>query len=329
MRPTFSIIFFTVISGAGYGLLMIVGFGIAIGSFVSIDRFPAGDIVLPFPPARLALAGTLSLGAVFSAAGLLASLAHLGKPQRAWRALSQWRTSWLSREGVAALLTFLPIAAILVLLFSHQGASVPQLPLRLCGLLLVLCCTATVVCTANIYASLKPIRAWNDPLVPVIYLSFAVYSGCLWLTSLATLGLPDPYWTSLVLPNALLIAPGCAWLKWIYWRSIVGQPGNAGAGAATGLDRLGSVRSFEQPHTEENYLTHEMGFVLARKHSRTLRAFALWSILLAPISWLPLAWLGGGSIAWLSLALGLLGVFVERWLFFAEARHAVMAYYGR
>lgn len=329
MRPTFSIIFFTVVSGAGYGLLMIVGFGIAIGSFVSLDRFPMGDIALQFPPARLALAGTLLLGAILSATGLLASLAHLGKPQRAWRALSQWRTSWLSREGVAVLLTFLPIVIIFVLLFWHKGTSVPPLPLRLCGLLLVLCCATTVVCTANIYASLKPIRAWNDPLVPVIYLSFAVYSGCLWLVALATLGLPDPYWTSLVLPNALLIAPGCAWLKRNYWLSNAKQSSSIGPGTATGLDRLGTVRSFEQPHTEENYLTHEMGFVLARKHSRTLRAFAFWSILLAPISTLLLAWLGGGFFAWPGLALGLLGVFVERWLFFAEAKHTVMAYYGR
>jgi len=329
MRPTFSIIFVTVISGAGYGLLMTVGLGIAIGSFVSLDRFIACGVALQLPPARLALAETLLLGAILSATGLLASLAHLGKPQRAWRALSQWRTSWLSREGVAALLTFVPIVIICALLFSHGRTPIPQFLLRLCGLLLVVGCTTTVVCTANIYASLKPIRAWNDPLVPVIYLLFAVYSGCLWLVALASLGLPDPYWTSLALPNALLIAPGCAWLKRNYWRSIARQPSSVGPGVATGLDRLGSVRSFEQPHTEENYLTHEMGFVLARRHSRKLRAFAFWSILLAPISSLLLAWLGGGFFAWPGLVLGLLGVFVERWLFFAEARHAVMAYYGR
>ena len=34
------------------------------------------------------------------AGGLLASFFHLGRPERAWRAASQWRTSWLSREVI-------------------------------------------------------------------------------------------------------------------------------------------------------------------------------------------------------------------------------------
>ena len=54
-------------------------------------------------------------------------------------------------------------------------------------------------------------------------------------------------------------------LKILYWRDIDRMP-PVSAGAATGLETLGTVRSFEQPHTEENYLTREMGFVLARKH---------------------------------------------------------------
>jgi DMSO reductase anchor subunit len=89
------------------------------------------------------------------------------------------------------------------------------------------------------------------------------------------------------------------------------------------------VRSFEQPHTEENYLTHEMGFVLARKHSRRLRAIATVLIVGAPFAIWPLSVVLGDFASWLVVALGMLGVFVERWLFFAEARHAVVAYYGR
>ena len=45
---------------------------------------------------------------VLITAGLLSSTAHLGRPERAWRAFSQWRTSWLSREGVAAVFTYVP-----------------------------------------------------------------------------------------------------------------------------------------------------------------------------------------------------------------------------
>jgi DMSO reductase anchor subunit len=98
------------------------------------------------------------------------------------------------------------------------------------------------------------------------------------------------------------------------------------------LEGLGDVRSFEAPHTEENYLTHEMGFVLARKHSAKLRAIALIAGFIAP-ALLALLCLVAPALRvaaiWLALLLGFAGVFVERWLFFAEAKHAVMAYYAR
>src|ERR1700746_2338146 len=93
MHPAFSVILFTTTSGAGYGLLVLLGVF-------------AGTGLLPENPwfgfASLALA----LG--MATAGLLASTFHLGPPERAWRAFSQWRSSWLSREGVAAVATFLP-----------------------------------------------------------------------------------------------------------------------------------------------------------------------------------------------------------------------------
>ena len=120
-------------------------------------------------------------------------------------------------------------------------------------------------------------------------------------------------------------------LKHFYWRDIDDAP-RSGAGRATGLEALGEVRAFEAPHTEENYLTHEMGFVLARRHARKLRLVALVGAFIAPalLALFALAFpIAYAPAAWLALALGLLGVFVERWLFFAEARHAVIAYYGR
>jgi DMSO reductase anchor subunit len=32
--------------------------------------------------------------------GLASSFLHLGRPERAWRAATMWRTSWLSREVI-------------------------------------------------------------------------------------------------------------------------------------------------------------------------------------------------------------------------------------
>src|SRR3546814_10763657 len=88
---------------------------------------------------------------------LLSSTLHLGRPERAWRALSQWRSSWLSREGVAAIVTFLPVglfALCWVVAETNGGAAAAV------GLLASLCCAVTVACTAMISASLKTIRAW-------------------------------------------------------------------------------------------------------------------------------------------------------------------------
>jgi len=92
----------------------------------------------------------------------------------------------------------------------------------------------------------------------------------------------------------------------------------------------------EEPHSEENYLTNEMGFVLARKHARRLRAISLALLGLAPLALVPLlVWTPAATTQATASAVSLLiaacilaGVFVERWLFFAEAKHVVMLYYG-
>jgi len=335
MRPTFSIIAFTVLSGTGYGLLFLCGLALAVG--FPLDSYHASsfdDFHFGHPPVsaividpHIPFFTLLAIGALLAAAGLLCSLGHLGQPQRAWRALTQWRSSWLSREGIFAIATFIPLSAsaYLLLTTSHAVSS------RVAGLALASCSFATVFCTARIYSSLKPVGAWHQPHVLPTYLLLGLYGAMLWSTAIAFVpalaGLRDPA-QLLWLAHAVLVAPACALLKRAYWRRIdASSPPSAGR--ATGLDVLGTVRAFEAPQTEENYLTHEMGFVLARRHARKLRAIVFWLILLVPLGMLPAAWLIGWLSAWISLALGLLALFVERWLFFAEAKHAVMAYYQR
>src|SRR5690606_27175396 len=97
----------------------------------------------------------------------------LGNPQRAWRAFSQWRSSWLSREGVLAVATFVPlgISAALALFQSRYSPTA--------GLLGALGAAATVYCTAMIYASLKAVQGWNTPLTPACYLLFSAAGGSL------------------------------------------------------------------------------------------------------------------------------------------------------
>lgn len=317
MRPTFSIICFTVLSGIGYGAWFLIGLGVAVGPLCSA---PGARCAIPFD----SFAGWPVAFACVSV-GLLCSLGHLGKPARAWRALSQWRSSWLSREGVFALVTFVPALALIVL--SHANGLA-----RLSGALLALGSLATVYCTANIYASLKPVRAWRDRHVMPAYLLLGLYGGSLLLHAAATLsGSPWRPERFVLLSGTIVLAAICGWVKQGYWRSIDAQP-PVTPGRATGLEALGAVRAFEAPHTEENYLLHEMGFVLARKHARKLRAIALVAAFLVPAAFAALALAlpaASTAAACIACASGIAGLVVERWLFFAEAKHAVTAYYQR
>lgn len=309
MHPALSIIVFTSLSGAGYGLVFLLGLGGAFG-LLPADRW--------FGAAGLALSLALS------SAGLLSSLLHLGHPERAWRALSQWRSSWLSREGVASLLTFLPILVL------AWGWVVEQAVWPAAGLLAALGAAGTVFCTAMIYASLKPIRQWRQPLVPPLYLLFALGTGAALLVALLSLWGAVPAWAAALAGLALF---GTWGLKLLYWRRIDQGAPLATAESATGLGFLGKVRMLEPPHTEENYLLREMGYRLARKHAAKLRRIAFLAGFLLPLTCLLPILLGDGwweiPLALLAALAALIGTLAERWLFFAEARHTVTLFYGR
>ena len=348
MRPTFSIIFFTVLSGAGYGVWFVLGFGLALvwPTCVAVHPLEDGSGMAMRCTYPVLVNYLFVMGFGLATAGLVCSLGHLGKPLRAWRALSQWRSSWLSREGVAALLTYVPALALLAVPLTQAWQSrglapgdaytpwVTDAALRPIGAVLALMCVVTVFCTAHIYSSLKPIRAWHNRFVAPAYLLIALHAGLLWTWALSTFS--HAFATRVREIDAMLIALALTSfallvLKRFYWRMLDDEP-VGGPGHATGLESLGNVHTFEAPHTEENYLTHEMGFVLARKHARDLRAIAIVFAFAAP-GLLALLALALPSIrvfsAWAALVGGMLGLFVERWLFFAEARHAVIAFYGR
>jgi len=315
MNPALSVIVFTTLSGAGYGLLVWT----AIGAWLQ-------------QPARGLLASLL-LSLVLVSAGLLSSLAHLGQPQRAWRALSQWRTSWLSREGVAALVTYVPalcLAAALLPAMIAGDARTSTVALGAagvaCAIALIVAALATVACTAMIYASLKPIPAWRHRLVLPVYVLFALVCGGLLALSVATPTGPVRLPVLLVAGSGVVALAAC---KWRYWRAIDARPLSPTRGDAVGLP-MREVTLFERPITQGNYVTREMAFVLARKHARRLRALALVLIAGVPVACLLLGWVLAPlqATACIVAALSALaGALVERWLFFAEARHLVTLYY--
>lgn len=313
MKPAFSIIFFTVASGAGLGLLALS----ALFDLVSPD-------VLPSP----ALWRSALLALVLIAAGLASSTMHLANPKNAWRSLARVRTSWLSREAASALALFL-LAGLYVVLLAQENASAARPVLALASVLLA---WSVLFCTAMIYASLKPIRQWHTWWTPVNYLLLGHWSGALLLATIASADAAAPA-ALRVLATALGFAALTA--KLAYWVTVGGRGGTTlshAIGVDAGVRPPGApatvrARLLDVGHSRGTFLTSEFGFVVARRYAATLRAIALglgFGLPLAYLLWADARWQATLAVAFCCIV----GLLVERWLFFAEAKHTVRLYHG-
>ena len=311
MHPAKSVIFFTTATGAGYGLMFWMGV-LALMGYLPDDRI--------FAWASMVIGFGLIVG------GLLSSTLHLGHPERAWRAFSQWRSSWLSREGVMAILTFIPLSLFAIYwLFLGKSDGIATIFIVTGGLMSLI----TVFTTAMIYASLKTIPAWHNIWTKLGYLVLCLMSGALLLYILLTVtgqkAMPNlPYYVLGLLVSALLI-------KIIYWTHINKAPAVSTAESATGLGRFGKVSFAGSPHSADNYLLKEMGFQIARKHAAKLRFLSILIGFVLPAVMVMLS-VTFSKFALVAVILAglmtLFGLVVERWLFFAEAKHVVTLYYG-
>ena len=309
MHPAASVILFTVSSGLGYGML-----------------FWLGAYALTHAPQPLIGLATLGVALVLVTVGLLSSTFHLGHPERAWRALSQWRSSWLSREGVAALAVYRPAALMgLGLLWPEAlaGAVVPA------AVVTAVLAAVTVACTGMIYASLKPIPQWHIRATVPLYLAYAGAGGLLWFAALVrVLGANPPF---LVAPVAIAIVLAGAALR-IYWTRADAARAGVTTAQAIGLAGDRHVTPLDPPHTEQNYIQREMGFRVARKHAAKLRRLAetigLWLPLVLTLFTLALSPPAGTAALVLAAFAFAFGALVQRWLFFAQATHVVQLYYG-
>ncbi len=311
MHPALSVIFFTTTAGAGYGLLMMLGVLAPIGIL---------------PPDRVFGAVALALALALVSTGLFASLFHLSHPERSWRAMLQYRSSWLSREGVAASVTYLPA---LVFILGWVGVGNTSGTWGLMGVAASFMALVTVLCTAMIYQSLKTIHEWHNSLTLPNYLMLALMSGGVWLSALVHLfGIQAPTVDAYVIAYTAI-----AWgLKVAYWNHIDTTRHPSTRRTATGIRARGAVRLVDPPHMTDNFLLKEMGFRIARKHALKLRRITHVTAFAVPLVGLVVALVlqgpvaaGGAVVAALSASFG---VVLERWLFFAEARHTVMLYYG-
>jgi DMSO reductase anchor subunit len=254
--------------------------------------------------------------------GLLSSTFHLANPKNAWRAFSRFRTSWLSREGVFAV-AFMPLA------LGYLATIWFDAPLWLrgtFGLLTAVLAWITVFSTGMIYACLKTIRQWNTPLVPANYLALGYASGSLLLLLGAVFASLDPM--PYIAMSALIVSVAAV-LKAIYYFWIRSPGLTPTINTATGLTRA-KVKLLDTGHTHGTFLTQEFGFQIARQQAGLLKVVVF--VLGFALPGLMLVWVfnqqGGLAAAVIAALAGMTGAAVERWLFFAEARHVVNLYHG-
>jgi DMSO reductase anchor subunit len=302
MRPAWSVILLTTLLGAGQGLFL------ALFAADLVDAARGGASLSPAFVAA-AISGSLAL----SAAGLAASFFHLGRPARAWRAASMWRSSWLSREAIALPL-FMGFAAAygaMHWLGMLQGALVA-------GALAAAACLALFVCTGMIYAGLKFLQEWASPLTVANFFALGCASG---LTAAAALAdWLDPPLARAYAAAALAATFAAAAVRLaLLLRNARLRPRSS----------LQTAIGSPHPRIAQKSQGAMGGSFNTREffHGASARRLAAtrWSFLAAAFA-LPVPLLAGGLPA-AAFVLQFAGVLAERWYFFAEARHPQNLYY--
>jgi DMSO reductase anchor subunit len=167
MNPAFSVVVFTTAAGAGQGLVVFVAVALLAG----------------VPMAASSVRSGLAVALALLVVGLASSFLHLGRPLRAWRAVAMWRTSWLSRE-VIVLPAFIALVAAWWLAAPEPGPTPARVALPLAA---IAGAALLWYCTAMIYACLRFIEEWAQPLTIVNFILLGLSSGTVLASALAAL----------------------------------------------------------------------------------------------------------------------------------------------
>jgi DMSO reductase anchor subunit len=303
VNPAFSVVIFTTIAGAAQGLVVTLALAMLAGL----------QIASGFVGAALILAEVMLL------IGLAASFAHLGRPERAWRAVLMWRTSWLSRE-VIVLPAFIGVIALWWLAL-RAGFTTPLLPLAA-----IVIAALLWYCTAMIYACLRFIQEWAQPLTLVNFTLIGLSSGLMLASALAAFA-GEAALLRITGPCALVVTL-------IAWATrMLALRHNA---TLTHTSTLQSATGIKAPNLVQKSMGMSAGSFNTREffHGRTLallKQVKLGFIVLCFALPALFALWGSATGALLPWALAVIcqvpGLVAERWFFFAQAKHPQNLYY--
>lgn len=307
MNPALSVVFFTTAAGAGQGL--VVALALAVLADVRLStRF---------------VAAALLVAIALLVVGLVSSFFHLGRPARAWRAASMWRTSWLSREAIV-LPAFIACTAAWWLAWQRAPAlaSAPLVPIAAIALAALLW-----VCTAMIYACLRFIEEWAQPLTVVNFILLGLSSGLVLASALAAFAGEEVALRSAV-PAALaatLVACGSRMRALAHNAAIRHR---STLQSATGI-RSPRLAQVSMGMSAGSFNTREFFHRASRAALRRIKLAAIALAFVVPAVVLALVWAGAlpASACALALLAQIPGLVADRWLFFAQAKHPQNLYY--
>lgn len=322
MHPAFSVIFLTTLLGVGQGLFLALITG-QVYSRIHLIEAQSSSYYLN--------GSLIALGLL--AFGLFASFFHLGRPERAWRAASKWRTSWLSREVIV-----LPVLMGLIAIFGMihwMGWTEPfvvagdnALPVDaslLVGVLGAVAAFALFVATAMIYASVKFLQEWASPLTVFNFTFFGLASGFMLAAAYsAFLGndLVTFFGTWAVIFTAIaFLSRGASLLRNrnIKYRSNLKT--------AIGV-RHQAIAQIAQGFSAGSFNTREFFHHSQPTTLKLVRALFMILVFPVPVALIGLAYVTKSpNLPILAFLIQYLGLVAERWSFFAEAQHPQNLYY--
>ena len=313
MHPGFSVIFLTTLIGAGQGLFL----GLYAAELVAALHF-----IAPPPGPGFFVPGVL-LSLVFTGLGAVASLFHLGHPERAWRALAMWRTSWLSREGIA-----LPSFMLVVFLYGlgHLFAWPATLAL---GALATSLCVTLFICTGMIYACIKFLQEWASPLTVINYAVLGCASGFTLVSAFSAFTddrLVVAYTTAAI---ALTLLGLCTRSAALLRNSRIKHKSTLQS--ATGIRHPRIVQKSQgfmggSYNTREFFHGRSLVFLKKIKWVFLVLAFAV-PLLLLLLSLSQGLGQVSAMLPTLAFVLQYVGLIAERWFFFAQSNHPQNLYY--
>jgi len=322
MHPAFSVIFLTTLIGVGQGLFLAL---FTAQSYALFDLLPQQD-------GHTFYAHGSALALLFLIGGLVASFFHLGRPERAWRSATQWRTSWLSREvivlpafmgtvflyGAAHLLDWKPAIATL------PGGIVVDATVAL-GVVGTLLAFLLFLSTGMIYACLRFLREWHTPLTVINYTLLGSASGFTLAAGFAALVAPElasffAGWALIILLLGL-VARVASLVRNCHLKP------KSTLQSAIGIKHPKIVQK-TQGFMGGSFNTREFFHGRSSLFLRSLKWVFLIGVFVIPASLLLAGFAGAAAEALLAaFVVQYAGLIVERWFFFAQANHPQNLYY--